>query len=84
MNKGHKHIPNPNGRPIGAKSKPEMHLLKTYTHAWLLALRQEGFNKLAKQHPVDALKIAASFVPKQVGFDDDTIKTLAGWLGGKE
>jgi hypothetical protein len=49
-----------------------------------MKIGQQGFNEWANSNKTEAMKIAASFVPKQVGLDTDTIKTIADWLGGKE
>lgn len=55
---------NPRGKLPGTKNKPEENLLKNYTHAWLLSLGQEGFNKIANKSPIDVLRIAAAAMPK--------------------
>jgi hypothetical protein len=65
------------GRKPGSKDRHETHLLKTFTATWLRKMGQTGFNKWADDNKNEAMKIAASFVPKQVGLDDDTIVSLA-------
>jgi hypothetical protein len=76
------------GRKHGSKQDPERQLLKNLFALEIIPKNRVAILKrcsdiIATGRDEDFLSLIKT-MPKDIGFDKDTIKTLAGWLGGKE
>jgi hypothetical protein len=72
------HTNNPKGKTPGTKNKPEAHLIKAFSHAWLLSIGEAGYKEWANDNKTEAMKIAAKFVPQEVtGKDGGPIETVS-------
>lgn len=67
------------GRPVGSKTNPDEKSFRNACKRVFIKLNRNDkwLETVAKEHPVDFLKLMGSLEPKQIGLDNDTIKSLA-------
>lgn len=77
----------PGGRPYGSKTSVDSKSFKAACKRTFFKLGDKWLEQTARDHPAEFLRVLASMEPRQIGFDDPTIQSLAAlaqsMAGGK-